>query len=729
MQEIYLGKYSGFCQGVSRAVNKAREICGEGVYILGELIHNERVTNELIAKGAKIINDAQEVKNGKVLIRSHGVGKGVYEQLSANGCEIIDCTCPFVKRTQEIVYKHFNDGYQIIIVGERAHPEVVGINGWCENSAIITDGVNFDFNACHGEKVCIVAQTTISKEKFAFFLKEFNKNAFKTVEIFDTICYTTRERQEEAKNLSQKCDCMIVVGSKTSSNTHKLFEICTKNCNDVFWVENAESLKNKKTLLFKKVGIVSGASTSTEQTMEVFFSMEKNTEAQVKAVEAEVKANEVAQATEQAQVVEAAPAHVMSEMEEAVAKMDEKQTKFRRGQKITATISSATDEGLAVYISNTKKEILLPKEEINCEVYNKAEYSKKVGEEIQVKIVGLNPVQLSEKAIAKDLEAEKFIKEIESGEVEFTVTVTGFNKGGVIGEYAGFEVFVPSSQIRIGFVKDLEKYVGKTLRLKAEKIENGRRKQIVASQRVILEAEKAVRDAEKAAKEEEFFSAVSVGDTIRGTVVRFASFGAFVDVNGIDCLAHISDLAWNGCNSPADVLELNKEYEFKVLKCDKETKKVSLGYKQLQPRPWELVPGKYMVGDVVTGKVVRIVPFGAFVELEKGIDGLVHVSQISHEWLENPTSALKVGEDVEAKIIAIDHEKEKITLSIKAMTPAPEAPAKPPRKERDADEEAAEKPRRARKPRNEGEDGEVREWKEDNNTGISIAELLANSNK
>ena len=719
MQEIIIGKHSGFCKGVQRAVKTAEEICDKGVYILGELIHNESVTEKLKSKGAVIVNDLSEIPSGKkVIIRSHGVSKSVYDKLEKMGCEIVDCTCPFVKRTQEIVAKHYAIGYKIVIVGEKNHPEVVGINGWCDNLAFITDGENQDLSAYCGEKVCIVAQTTFSKEKFAFFLQQINKNALQTLVIFDTICYTTRERQMEAENLSKNCDCMIVVGSKTSSNTRKLHEICTKNCNEVFWVENAKSLKNKKLELFKKVGIVSGASTPTEQTMEVFFTMEN-----------EVMANEVANATEQAQVVETATEHVVNEMEEAVAKMDEKQTKFRKGQKITATISSATDEGLAVYISNTKKEILLPKEEINCEVYNKAEYAKKVGEEIQVKITGLNPVQLSEKAIAKDIEAERLVKEIEGGEVEFAVTITGFNKGGVIGEYAGFEVFVPSSQIRIGFVKDLEKYVGKTLRLKAEKIENGRRKQIVASQRVILEAEKAIKEAEKAAKEEEFFGAVSVGDTIRGTVVRFAAFGAFVDVNGIDCLAHVSDLSWTGCNSPADVLEINKEYEFKVLKCDKETKKVSLGYKQLQPRPWELVPGKYMVGDIVKGKVVRIVPFGAFVELEKGIDGLVHVSQISHEWLENPTSALKVGEEVEAKIIAIDHEKEKITLSIKAMTPAPEAPAKPPRKEREEGEEGAEKPRRARKPRNEGDDGEVREWKEDNNTGISIAELLANNNK
>lgn len=727
--QIIISKHGGFCKGVSRAVETAEKICGNGVYMLGDLIHNETVMNKIKKSGTTVVYSPNDVKGGKVLIRSHGEPKSVFDYFNEKGVEVIDCTCPFVKRTQKIVSEYAEKGYKIIIVGEKNHPEVIGINGWCGNNALITDGETYNLNDVLEENVCIVAQTTFSNEKFECFLQKFPKNRFKTVEVFDTICYTTKERQEETERLAKTCDCMVVIGSKRSSNTLKLFEICRKQCKNVILVENAEDLSQEKIVSFKKVGIVTGASTPIDKSQEVFLSMENSTEA-VKVNEAEV--NEVATEAVAEQKAEPVKEAVkpMSEMEEAVAKMDEKQTKFRKGQKITATISSATDEGLAVYISNTKKEILLPKEEIDCETYDKAAYGAKVGEEIEVKIIGLNPVQLSEKAIKRDIEEEAAVKEISDGQKEFSVVVEGFNKGGLIGHYAGFEVFVPSSQIRIGFVKELDKYVGKTLRLKAEKVENGRRKQIVASQRVILEAEKAERDAERAAKEEEFFGAVSVGDIIKGTVVRFASFGAFVDVNGIDCLAHISDLSWTGCNSPADVLEIGKEYEFKVLKCDKETKKVSLGYKQLQTRPWDLVPGKYMVGDVVKGKVVRIVPFGAFVEIEKGIDGLVHVSQISHEWLENPTSALKVGEEVEAKIIAIDHEKEKITLSIKAMTPAPENVAKAPRKERTAEEDGEEKPRKARKPRVEnGDENEAREWKDNADGGVSIAELLANNNQ
>ena len=369
----------------------------------------------------------------------------------------------------------------------------------------------------------------------------------------------------------------------------------------------------------------------------------------------------------------------LNEMEEAVAKMDEQSTKFRKGQLITATISSATDEGLALYINNTKKEIILPKEELITETYNKDDYKEKIGDEIEVMIIGLNPVKLSEKAIAKLKEEEEVVKTIQDGNV-FNVTVDGFNKGGLTAKIGSYNVFIPSSQIRIGFVKDLEKYVGKTLRCKAEKVETAeRRKQIVASQRVILEAEKAERDAARAAKEEAFFSAISVGDIIKGTAVRFAQFGAFIDVSGFDCLAHISDLSWTNVKTCADVLELNKEYEFKILSIDTEKKKVSLGYKQLQPKPWELVGEKYNVDDVVKGTIVRITKFGAFVEIEKGIDGLVHVSQISHEWLEDPTTVIAVGQEVDVKILNIDTEAEKMTLSIKALQPVPEGLERPAR--------------------------------------------------
>ena len=690
--KVILAKSSGFCMGVKRAVDTAKSVYGDGVYILGEIIHNETVVSDIKKLGTTVIESIDEIDSGTLIIRSHGVGKSILESLEKKGINVINCTCPFVIKTQKIIEDYYSKGYKIIITGEKNHPEVVGLNGWCDNQAVIIDENYQDVELGINEKVCIVSQTTYSVEKFEKILEFFSKKTVKTLEIFKTICYTTRERQEEAEILSKTCDAMVVVGGKNSSNTKKLMSICQGNCKNVYFITSPDELEYKKFINFNSVGIVAGASTPNEQSMEVFLNMST-----------EVKSSNA--------------------MEEALNAIDEQ--KFKRGQKITATISAANDDGLLVYLVNTKKEIALPKDEIDCDNYDKAVYAAKVGEEIEVMIVGLNPVTLSEKAIKAQKEEEEIVAKIKDGEV-FTVTVTGSNKGGLVAKLGSYDVFVPSSQIRIGFVKDLEKYVGKQLRLKAEKVEsNGRRKQIVGSQRVILEAEKAERDAAREAKEEAFFSSINAGDVVTGKVVRFAAFGAFVEVNNFDCLAPLSDLSWTNAKTPAEVLEIGKEYEFKVLKCERETKRVSLGYKQLQPKPWQLAADKYAIGETVKGTVVRIVSFGAFVEIEKGIDGLVHVSQISHEWLENPTSVLKEGEEVEAKILDMDVEKERMTLSIKALTPAPEGVQKPRREKKEdveGEEKVERKPRRERKP--EVNDDEPREWTEGGLGGISLGDLL-----
>ncbi len=691
--QVILTRYGGFCRGVANAVATAEKYAPQGVYILGELVHNELVTARLASLGAVIVQNPQEVPAGaSVIIRSHGAGRSVYETFAAKNIRVIDCTCPFVKKIHDIVKKYSAMGYTVVVLGKKGHPEVEGILGQCFGECFVAEDTAFDFGLLEGKNVCVVAQTTCDRGFFLEFSEILDKKRKKTVEIFDTICYTTKERQEEAIRIARICDCVIVVGSRSSSNTRRLYSLVSGECKNAFWISDTAELE-KVNLLYSRVGIVSGASTPDGLLREVFLKMENVTE---------VKA--------------------LNEMEEAVAKMDEQSNKFRKGQTITATISSATDEGLALYINNTKKEILLPKEELVCESYNKEDYKEKVGEEIEVMIVGLNPVKLSEKAIAKQKEEEAVLQDIKDGKV-FNVTVEGSNKGGLVGHIGTYSVFIPSSQIRIGYVKDLDKYIGKTLRCKAEKIESSeRRKQIVASQRVILEAEKAEKDAARAAKEEAFFSAISVGDIIKGTVVRFAQFGAFVDVNGFDCLAHISDLSWTNIKNCGEVLELNKEYEFKILSIDSEKKKVSLGYKQLQPRPWDVIAEKYSAGDVIKGTVVRITKFGAFVEVEKGVDGLVHVSQISHEWLEDPTSAVSVGQEVDVKILNIDTEAERLTLSIKALQPVPEGAEQPrPKKES--------KPAGERKPRrNQPESDETREWNEDTEGGASIAELIGGSN-
>ena len=404
-------------------------------------------------------------------------------------------------------------------------------------------------------------------------------------------------------------------------------------------------------------------------------------------------------------------------MQDIVDSMSSQQ-KFKKGQLITATISSADESGVQVLLPNTKKEVVLDKEEVDCEVYNANDFVSKVGEEIELMVVAVNPVKLSQKQIKKVKEEEAMLADIVAGN-EFSVTCTGFNKGGLTSELGSYTVFVPAREIRSGYVKELEKYVGKKLRLKVIEVKSERRKEIIASQRVIIEAEKAAKEAAKAAKEAEFFANIHVDDVVEGKVERVTAFGAFVAVNGFDCLAHISDLSWTGVETVTDVLEIGQTYQFKVLKINEEAKKVSIGYKQLQPQPWDLAAEKYAEGDVIRGKVVRIVPFGAFVEVEKGIDGLVHVSQISHEFLENPTTALTIGQEIDAKILKLDCAEKKMTLSIKALEPKPEVERKPRAAKAEGEEEGKAKKSAKSKPVDE-----VTEWNEGGLGGVSIADLL-----
>ncbi len=688
--EFIVAKSGGFCQGVRRAVDTALRIPSENTYIYGEIIHNPEVVDEIRRRGITTVDCLADVPDDATLIiRSHGVGKEIFSSCKERGIKVVDCTCAFVRRTQAIVDEQHRKGKTIVIVGEKTHPEVIGINGWCENSAYVFSSAEEDFSVLKEKNCAVVAQTTYSVEKFEKIIKTLKNNCEKTVEIFQTICYTTIERQNEASELSRKCDAILVIGGLNSSNTNKLYDICAKHCSNVIRLSSAAELEYKTIKRFKKVGIVTGASTPNAQTQEVLLKMEMT----------EAKA---------------------TSMEEVVAKMDN-QPKFKKGQLITATISSADDAGVAVLLPLAKKEIILDKDEVDCEVYNKDEFNAKLGEEIELMVVGINPVKLSQKMIKQIKEEEAAIAEIQAGK-EFEVVCTGFNKGGLTAELGSYVVFVPAREIRAGYVKELDKYVGKKLRLKLIEVKTERRKEIIASQRVILEEEKAAKEAAKAAKEAEFFANIHVDDVVEGKVERITSFGAFVSVNGFDCLAHISDLSWTGVKSVADVLEIGKKYEFKVLKIDEESKKVSIGYKQLQAQPWDLAAEKYAEGDVIHGKVVRIVPFGAFVEVEKGIDGLVHVSQISHEFLENPTTALVIGQEIDAKIMKLDCAERKMTLSIKALEPKPENVER----KRAAKAEDGEGKEKVRKPRAPKAEEEVTEWSEDNlDGGISIADLLS----
>ena len=698
--QVIIAKHSGFCSGVKKAVETAMSVSPENTFVYGEIIHNREVVSEITKRELITVDDVSDVPDGAtLLIRSHGAEKSVYEECEKRNIRLLDCTCAFVKKSRDIVKRASSEGKTIVITGSREHPEIRGLVGWATGEVFVFASAEEDFGDLHGKEIVLISQTTFSEKSFSKIAENIQKVRPKTVEIFPTICYTTICRQREAKELSRICDAVLVIGGLNSSNTNKLAEIASANCKRVIRLRGADDFEYEKIKGCKKVAVIVGASTPDWQTREVLCKMEGNS-------------TEVQKMT----------------MQNVVEDID-KNERYHKGQIISAKIVSATEEG--VYVSASGKlEILLPKDELDCSEYTREVYAGRVGEELQLMVVELNPkVKLSEKSVKKVKEEEALLSDVEAGK-EFSVICTGFNKGGLTAELGTYPVFIPAKEIRSGYVNDLEKYKGKKLRLRLLEIRKERRKEIIASQRVILEEEKAAKDAQRAEKEEAFFNTIEVGATVEGKVERVTSFGAFVSVNGFDCLAHISDLSWTGVKEVTDVLEIGKRYQFKVLKIDRENKKVSIGYKQLQPEPWDLAAEKYAEGDVVHGKVVRIVPFGAFVELEKGIDGLVHVSQITHEWLENPTSVLSIGEEIDAKVLAFNPAERKITLSIKALQPQPEVePYYMKEKDRDEGKSNNRKARKGGRKNFSDDDEDYREWNEGGFGGVSIADLLGGENK
>ncbi len=698
--QVIIAKHSGFCSGVKKAVETAMSVSPENTFVYGEIIHNREVVSEITKRGLITVDDVSDVPDGAtLLIRSHGAEKSVYEECEKRNIRLLDCTCAFVKKSRDIVKRASSEGKTVVITGSREHPEIRGLVGWATGEVFVFASAEEDFGDLHGKEIVLISQTTFSEKSFSKIAENIQKVRPKTVEIFPTICYTTICRQREAKELSRICDAVLVIGGLNSSNTNKLAEIASANCKRVIRLRGADDFEYEKIKGCKKVAVIVGASTPDWQTREVLCKMEGNS-------------TEVQKMT----------------MQNVVEDID-KNERYHKGQIISAKIVSATEEG--VYVSASGKlEILLPKDELDCSEYTREAYAGRVGEELQLMVVELNPkVKLSEKSVKKVKEEEALLSDVEAGK-EFSVICTGFNKGGLTAELGTYPVFIPAKEIRSGYVNDLEKYKGKKLRLRLLEIRKERRKEIIASQRVILEEEKAAKDAQRAEKEEAFFNTIEVGATVEGKVERVTSFGAFVSVNGFDCLAHISDLSWTGVKEVTDVLEIGKRYQFKVLKIDRENKKVSIGYKQLQPEPWDLAAEKYAEGDVVHGKVVRIVPFGAFVEIEKGIDGLVHVSQITHEWLENPTSVLSIGEEIDAKVLAFNPAERKITLSIKALQPQPEVePYYMKEKDRDEGKSNNRKARKGGRKNFSDDDEDYREWNEGGFGGVSIADLLGGENK
>ncbi len=646
---ITVAKSSGFCQGVKKAVDVAMNM-SEPVAVYGELIHNESVLEKLREKGVECINDLSEINGRKLIIRSHGVGKDVYDYLEKNNVDYVDCTCVFVKKIHKIVHENYLAGKSIIIIGNPSHPEVIGINGWCENSAIIYNGeenVEFDDK----KQYCLVVQTTYDHKKVELFIK-FLQNNIKSLDRNNTICYTTFCRQEECDSLSKESDLMLVLGSKNSSNTSKLFDISARNCPNTYLIETLADLSSVKADKKIKIGIVAGASTPPELIEEVKNLMNESQE-NIK-IENETAKEDFGALLEASQT--------------------DKSMNIKAGKSYKCTVISANEEGIAVSFGG-KKDGFVCKDDAEMDGVDYSADNYKAGDVFTAIVIEKNSKSLPKEYIyfSKKTVDQRNKENSDAVEMlsqpEFKLEMKEVVKNGLKGYYGGYSIFVPASQIKIAYVTDadLAKYVGKTLRLRLIKsnkddpekeLDLKSKKSFIASQKVILEEEQKK-------KEDEMWAFFEKDKIVKGKVKRFAEFGAFVSVNGLDCLVHNSDASYNRNVPASEVFEIGKTYDFIVRYISRETGKIKLGYKQLQKKPYEIAFEKYPVGSIINGTVRDVKDYGAFVLIEDNIDGLVPVSEISHSFTKNPADVLKPGDSVTAQIIRF--EDNRITLSIKAL--------------------------------------------------------------
>ena len=635
--EITVAKSAGFCFGVNRAIQCVYDNIGKGnIYSYGPIIHNKEVIAAIESKGVKTVDSFDGIENGTVIIRSHGVGEDIYKEIEKKGLNLIDGTCPFVKKIHNIVNKAHKEGKNIIIVGDPVHPEVIGINGWCENSAkvISTDEEAKCLSYSELENACVVSQTTFERELWKKIAKII-KNTCQSAIVFDTICSATNERQKYAAELARKSDVFIVVGGKHSSNTKKLYDIASLICKHTFLVESAEELPRDILSLGDSFGITAGASTPEQIIKEVLQTMveEKNINIQGNGEPT------FAEAFEQSLVT------------------------LNTGQVVTGTVIGITPTEVYVDLGY-KADGVIPASELTDDPTVSPEDVVKVGDEVEVFVVRVNDVEGYVQLSKKKIDAMKGWQTIEaayeSGEVLTGRIVENAGRG-VIATANGCRVFIPASMASERFMTDLSPLVGQEAQFKIVNIREDRRgKKAIGSIKVVAAAE---REAKVAA----FMADVEIGKTYVGTVKTLTNFGAFVDVGGVDGLIHISQLSWKRIKHPSEVLNVGDSVEVTILDVNKETNKVSLGFKRAEDNPWEIAKSKFNVDDVVNVKVVRLVPFGAFVELLDGVDGLIHISQIADRRIGKPADVLTVGEYVDAKITEIDWEAKKIGLSIRAL--------------------------------------------------------------
>lgn len=634
---IVTAEKSGFCFGVARAVALVYRLTeqGERVCMLGPIIHNDQVSQDLQRRGVRIIADPDEAQEGEVVvIRSHGEPPAVYAKLRARGLRVEDATCPFVAKIHRIVEEQSQAGKIVLLAGDRNHPEIQAILGYCHGDAhVFADDVELrrlaEENPQFSQKHIILASQTTFSQKMWEKCVEITKSIYTNVIIFGTICSATFERQAEAEKLAQKADLMIVVGGKHSSNTVKLAELCGQYC-PAYHIETAGELSEIDCSQAAFIGITAGASTPAYIIKEVQTTMSE-------ALKNQNEEFDFAEALEQSF------------------------KKIYTGNKVKGVIT-ALNNNEAIVDVGTKHTGYIPLSELTDDPGLKPADVVNIGDEIDLIVTKINDqdgiITLSKKKVDAVIGFEKIVKAHEEDAVLEGVVVNVV-KGGLLVSANSVKVFVPASQATLHRQEKLDSLLKTTVKFKVLEINESRARAVGSIKAVLKEAQSKVQDA--------FWETVQIDQVFKGEVKSLTSYGAFVDLGGVDGMVHISELSWNRIKHPSEVVKVGDVVEVYVKDLDKDAKRISLGYKKTEDNPWEIFKRDYHEGDVVDAKVVSLTPFGAFAQIMPGIDGLIHISQLSVERVNNAGDAVKVGETVKAVITEIDAERKRISLSIRAL--------------------------------------------------------------
>ncbi len=640
MNKVTVAKSAGFCFGVDRAVKMVYNELESNTKVatLGPIIHNQDVVNDMNAKGARVVNSVDELlPDETVVIRSHGVGRDVYDKIREKGCRMLDATCPFVAKIHKIVAEKSKEGYMILIAGDVNHPEIQGIIGHCEQKYyVFKDNVElkhvFEKNENFlQKKLAFVAQTTYNIIEWEECLKVIPKDNPDIV-IFDTICSATDTRQSDAAELAKSSDVMLVVGGKHSSNTVKLYEVCSRYCK-TYHIENSDELSSLMLPCAGKIGITAGASTPAYIIEEVQTTMTENVN--LNAIDEEIDFAEA---------------------------LDQSFKKIHTGEKVEGYVVSVDNAEITVDLG-TKHTGYVKLEDLTDDSTKKPEDIVSVGDKIELIVIKVNDsegtVALSKRKVDEQAGYDTVVKAKEEGTV-LEGTISRVVNKGVTLSYMGVRIFIPASQTGLPRGAELDQLNKQKVQFKIIEVDEGGKKRAVGSI-------KAVDSAKKEEAKAAFWADAEIGKTYVGKVKSLTSFGAFVDLGGIDGMVHISELSWKRIKHPSEVVSVGDTLEVYIKDLNAEENRISLGFKKAEDNPWEIFKSQYAIDDVVKATIVSTTSFGAFAQIIDGVDGLIHISQLADKKVENVKDIVSVGDVVDVKIIDIDDESKRISISMRAL--------------------------------------------------------------